>query len=160
METKININAIPDSIPRSENFKTINGESILGSGNIEIGGKEIVQCKATSNELWFGYSEDEQDNGPLEPNKLYIHSIAHANDISIYDIVPPDDIYGDYTIMFKSAGGENYEGILELPDYILWANGTTPALEAQTPYELSIIATKFEDGYIYKAVLTPFKAVE
>ena len=36
METKININAIPDSIPRSDQFKTINGESILGSGDMEI----------------------------------------------------------------------------------------------------------------------------
>ena len=62
--------------------------------------------------------------------------------------------------MFKSAGSIDYDGVLEVPDYVLWANGTTPALEAQTPYELSITATKFEDGYIYKAVLTPFKSVE
>lgn len=144
----------------SDNLKTINGESILGSGDIVVGGKEIVQCKASSNTLWFGYSEDEEDNGPLEPNKVYIHSTQPAYDVSIYDIVPPDDIYGDYTIMFKSTRSLDYSGVLEIPDYVLWANGTTPTLEAQTSYELSITATKFEDNYIYKAVLTPFKPVE
>jgi hypothetical protein len=108
-----------DKLVSGENIKTINGQSILGSGNIEIGGKEIVQCKATSNKLWFGYSEDEEDNGPLEPNKIYIHSTLHAYNVSIYDIVPPDDIYGDYTIMFKSAGNIDYDGVLEVPDYVL-----------------------------------------
>lgn len=35
METKINIDAIPDEI--GNKFKTINGESIFGEGNIVVG---------------------------------------------------------------------------------------------------------------------------
>lgn len=36
METKININAIPDEI--GNKFKTINGESLVGEGDITISG--------------------------------------------------------------------------------------------------------------------------
>lgn len=39
METKINIDAIPDEI--GNKFKTINGESIFGEGNIVVGGVDI-----------------------------------------------------------------------------------------------------------------------
>lgn len=63
METKININAIPDSIPRSENFKTINGESILGSGDLTIeSGAKIYEWFYDGESESVTLSQEEYDN--------------------------------------------------------------------------------------------------
>ena len=121
------------------------------------GGKEIIANKQEVDSR-FVFAND-SDNGPLEPNKIYVSHFTVVFGIHIYDIIPPTDLYAEYTIIFKTGGSVDYEGELVLPSYVLWANGTTPTLEAQTNYELSISATKIDDEYVYKAVLVPFKPV-
>lgn len=121
------------------------------------GGKEIIANKQGTDSI-FVFAND-SDNGPLEPNKIYVSHFTVTFGIIIENIIPPTDLYAEYTIIFKTGGGENYEGTLMLPSYVLWANGTIPTLEAQTHYELSISATKIDNEYFYKAVLVPFKSV-
>ena len=121
------------------------------------GGKEIIANKQGIDSI-FVFAND-SDNGPLEPNKIYVSPFTVTFGIIIENIIPPTDLYAEYTIIFKTGGGANYEGTLMLPSYVLWANGTIPTLEAQTNYELSISATKIDDEYVYKAVLVPFKSV-
>lgn len=121
------------------------------------GGKEIIANKQGIDSI-FVFAND-SDNGPLEPNKIYVSPFTVTFGIIIENIIPPTDLYAEYTIIFKTGGGENYEGTLMLPSYVLWANGTIPTLEAQTHYELSISATKIDNEYFYKAVLVPFKSV-
>lgn len=147
-----------DRLVSGSNIKTINGQSILGSGDITIsGGKKIVPNKQEATSFSFTY---DSENGPLEPNKIYICHNTEILNVIISDIIPPEDLYGEYTCLFK-FGGVSVDSLgLTLPDYVLWANGTAPQLEVQTPYELSITATKFIDDYIYKAVLTPFISIE
>lgn len=121
------------------------------------GGKEIIANKQESDSR-FVFSND-SENGPLEPNKIYVSHFTVVFGINVFDIIPPTDLYAEYTIIFKTGGGTDYEGELTLPSYILWANGTIPTIEAQTNYELSISATKIDNEYVYKAVLVPFKSV-
>lgn len=135
-----------------DNLKTINGQSIVGSGNIEIsggegGGSSNGRNLVSSVDLIF--SEDE----PLLPDTIYYCNDVVAIDISA--VTPPSGDYAEYTMLFQT----DEDVYITCPDNWLWANGQAPSVEGNTVYELSVVATKFGSDYIYKAVLTPFKSV-
>lgn len=152
-----------DELVSGTNVKTINGESILGSGNIEIsggsgGGKEYVKVTLSEGGLVFmDYAES--DNFPLEPNKVYYVDSFVSEGVSIQDVVPPTGDVGEYTVHFVCNGSPVFIDTFECPANWQWANGQKPTLENGTAYELSVVATKANGTYFYKAVLTPFKRV-
>jgi hypothetical protein len=133
-------------------LKTINGQSIVGSGNIEInggGGGSSSNGKNLVSSIDLIFSEDE----PLLPDTTYYCNDVAAIDISA--VTPPSGDYAEYTLLFKT----DEDVYITCPDNWLWANGQVPSVEGETVYELSVVATKFGSDYIYKAVLTPFKSV-
>lgn len=81
------------------------------------GGKEIIANKQGIDSI-FVFAND-SDNGPLEPNKIYVSPFTVTFGIIIENIIPPTDLYAEYTIIFKTGGGEGYEGTLTLPSYVL-----------------------------------------
>ena len=147
---KIGVAAVYNDI-----IKTINGESILGSGDIVVsggtasGGKEVVS-------ITNGIIES------LEPNKVYILESSLNNPIfEIQSIVEPNVQYAEFTVIIIAEsyiGGDGYVPTIILPDVIYWANGNIPDVSTSGIYELSIVWWwGFQSGY--NAVLTPFKSV-
>jgi hypothetical protein len=71
----------------------------------------------------------------------------------IWGEIPGD--YGEVSIIFTA--GEALS--LMVPISLLWANGQIPVIEEGVSYELSLVASKVNNTFVYKAVLTPFKPV-
>ena len=148
-----------DKLVSGENIKTINGESILGSGDliIESGGKKVVSGDNMGADI------------TLKPNEivLYVATIDNINvngfEITPFDIEsanPYNGYYDEYCIVFKT-GIRSSTFSITLPSNVLWANGSIPEIEANTEYELSITRRAFNSTtYWFKAILTPFKQVE
>ena len=146
------------------NLKTINGQSLLGSGNITIegggggassgGGMKIVNCGT-------GFIEIDA----AEPNTIYVSTHNDTSGgLGIYGFIPPTEAYAEYIFIFQI--GIVPSG-LDVPEFVLWPNGVMPELPAPTAqqgttkFELNISASLIEGGsYIYKAVLTHFKEIE
>lgn len=148
---------IPSDVVRSSNLKTINGESILGSGNIEISGggssgggsKEFVEVTPMREPLgYYG------NLGEVAPNKVYVFTKPIIG-LSVAGFAQSDSKGDEYSIMF-TASAENIPITLTLGDYdIYWANGVIPIINSGDLCELSLVRI----GYDIKAVLTTFKAV-
>ena len=156
-----------DKLVSGTNIKTINGTSILGSGDITIeggsggsssgSGKEYVEAPLMTEPM--GTSIIFTNSVPLEPNKVFVAkkkvSSINADIISI----PSDSIGAEYTIMFQTSTSE-LSIIVSSYVSLLWANGAIPTIEADTYYELSLVLNNINNTRILKAVLTPFKTVE
>ena len=149
-----------DIIVTVSTLKTINGQSLIGSGDIAIsggggGGKEYVAAPLMTEPM--GTSIFFTNAVPLEPNKVYVAkkkvSAINADIISI----PDSSIGAEYTIMFQAATSELSISISQ--GTLLWANGAIPTIEADTYYELSLVLNNINNTKIFKAVLTPFKQV-
>lgn len=145
-----------DKLISGTNIKTVNGTSILGSGNITIesgggaGVKEIIEI--TGN---HGIIEE------FMPNKIYVHTSPIYN-IDIWEYITTDAAVDEYITYFKTgtAGlGGGWTPYYSFPDGTLWANGIYPETEQNTLYELSIVKTTIDGVDYFKAVLTPFKPV-
>jgi hypothetical protein len=152
-----------DTLVSGTNIKTINGESILGSGDIEIsggsggGGKEYVEAPLLTEPL--GTSIMFTTSVPLEPNKVYVAK-KKVSSINVERMLMPSDSIGaEYTIMFQTSTSE-LPIIVGSYASLLWANGAIPTIEADTYYELSLVLNNINNTNIIKAVLTPFKPVE
>jgi hypothetical protein len=137
----------------STNLKTINGESIVGSGDIAVSGgagKKIRTYDDTS--ITLGES-------PVFDNTIYVYSEPITNIMlggmgGNFAFETSRD-YGEALILFTTGSDATFW----CTEVMLWPNGTFPTPEPNTAYELSITATKVGGDYIYKAVLTPFKPV-
>lgn len=154
-----------DKLVSGTNLKTINGQSLLGSGDITIeggggggssegGGMKIVNCGS-------GFIEIDA----AEPNTIYVSTHNDTSGgLGIYGFIPPTEAYAEYIFIFQI--GIVPSG-LDVPEFVLWPNGVMPELPAPTAqqgttkFELNISASLIEGGsYIYKAVLTHFKEIE
>lgn len=94
------------------------------------------------------------------PNTVYYADGYVGESINIIDVALPASDVGEYTLHFTTDSPElGFLGNLSVPSNWLWANGSIPTIERGCSYELSVIATKLGEDYIYKAILTPFKAV-
>ena len=138
-----------ETLLSTHNVKTINGQSILGKGNISIesggSGKEIVKV----DDVWT-----------ISPNKIYVldHSDSGGTEsVSIGIIETSDALIDEYAICFKTGEGAFIIPMLSLPSNVKWANGVYPEISAGTLYELSIVKTRLGDTDYFKAVLTSFK---
>ena len=151
-----------DKLVSGSNIKTINGQSILGSGNITIEGgggsssgsqKELVAVQASNGALAF----NEYRQLLFEPNKIYYCTNAIMESVSIMNVTPPTSDVGEYSLHFFTEADSRIT--LDIPSDWLWANGVIPTIECGIPYELSVVATKQGNSFVYKAVLTPFKSL-
>ena len=129
------------------NIKTINGQSILGSGNITISGSSTV-TKEISTTL---------DSYPT-PDVIYM--ISDGSSVIIDDFQGHDfSTYEEYQIFFTFGG--HYECELILPDYVQWANGKLPVFEEFDDrwHELNIIKVGSYGDAQFLAVLSSFDYV-
>lgn len=121
-----------------ENIKTINGQSILGEGDLTIGWTEEE----------FGDDEIITPN----PNVFYYNynPIIHLRVREMTLPYPaPHRVLSK--IVFKTADSCS----LTLQTGVYWANGAIPEILPNTIYELSI---EYSLG-VYKAILLPFNQV-
>lgn len=115
------ISAKQDKLVDGNTIKTINGNSILGNGDLIIGNKELIKFTSTSI--------------TLSPNKYY-RKTDTSSSLTITLDPASDSIYEEYLIEFStSASGTT----IALPNYIKWANGKTPEFKASTYYQISIV---------------------
>ena len=110
-----------DILVSGTNIKTINGQTIIGSGNISIGSKELITFNTSSITLL--------------PNTYY----RKTNQSDTLDISLSSETAGvlnEYLVEFTtSATGTT----IILPNTIKWANGERPTFDAGTTYQISIV---------------------
>lgn len=148
-----------DILVSKRNLKTINGQSLIGEGDLNISGGSGTSNGSKEVIYWSAYSGETVTN--MRPNVIYwILDINNITIESFEEAAPEVESYDLFTAILNLGTG-NSEISLTLPDDVLWANGTIPELDNNTTYELSI--SRISDGYgwnQYFAVLTPFKPVE
>ena len=108
------------------NIKTINGSSILGRGNINIG-TEYLTLLASS----FGNNDG---TASIYPGKYY-KVIEDVEDIR-FRLEPPtssNDLLNEYLVEFKCVGS------VTLPDTLLWPESGVPNFVPGNTYQLSIV---------------------
>lgn len=126
-------------------------KEIWNHGSYYGGGKSrnILSAPVVNNYIEFTSSL------PMQPNSVYI-SETPVSGIGISSILDPVENFAEYTLHFTTS--ISFIPIT-LPENILWANGSMPDIELNTPYELSITATKCNGAFQYKAILVPFKPI-
>lgn len=156
-----------DKLISGTNIKTINGKSLLGSGDITIeGGSGGGEKKVVM-------GDDLNTNAiTLKPNEIVIfrYNVDYPITISDIEYTTETDEFGDvfptmydeYSLMFRTGYEGSTTPSLTLPSYISWANGEIPIIEnGFISYELSIVRKKQgASDNVFSAVLTPFKPVE
>ena len=134
-------------------------EAILQIGTGSGGGKEYVKVTLSNSGALVFMDDVDGNNSPLEPNKVYYVDSFVSEGVSIIDVVPPTGDVGEYTVHFVCNGSPIFMDTFECPANWQLANGQRPTLENGTAYELSVVATKANGTYFYKAVLTAFNRV-
>ena len=130
--TTSQVDAKQDTLVSGTNIKTINGTSILGSGDIKTN-KPLQTSTSTSM--------------TLTPNVYHRNTSTSLARLTItLGAVSDDTILNEYLVEFttRSAGTT-----ITLPSNVKWVNGTTPTFEASTTYQISIVnnlgvVTKFK----------------
>lgn len=128
---------VTDKLDKTE-IKTINGQSILGEGDLTIGWTEEefnIDDIITPNPNVFYYNYNPVSH--LRVRKMTLPYPAPHRMLS--------------KIVFKTADSCS----LTLPTEVYWANGVIPEILPNTIYELSI---EYSLG-VYKAILLPFNQV-
>jgi hypothetical protein len=129
-----------DALQSGENIKTINGESIVGSGDMVVG-------KIT----YFS----EEDSIELSPGVVWMRRGRVENSVQITGFATNGKDYEEYAYHFYTGTIADGNAVkLILPDGVKYANKDIfDALESNTHYELSVVRS----NGIVKAVLTAFK---
>ena len=130
--TTSQVNAKQDTLVSGTNIKTINGTSILGSGDIKTN-KPLQTSTSTSM--------------TLTPNVYHRNTSTSLSRLTITLGTASDNtILNEYLVEFttRSAGTT-----ITLPSNVKWVNGVTPTFEASTTYQISIVnnlgvVTKFK----------------
>lgn len=152
-------NVKQDTLVSGTNIKTINGQSLIGSGNIEISGGEGGGTSSDSRKEVI-YVDVEIPITSMRPNVIYwIVGLIDVSIESFEESVYGVDTYDVFTAIIESGQFSNNTTSLTLPDYVMWANGVIPEI-LPGEYELSISRISDGDYTQYFAVLTPFKLVE
>lgn len=127
-----------DDIPNI--LKTINGESIVGEGNVNVG--KIA---------YF----NEEDALELSPGVVWMRRGSVVTSVQITGFASNGNDYEEYAYHFYTGAiAEGTAVKLLLPDGVKYANKDMfDALESDTHYELSVVRS----AGIVKAVLTAFK---
>lgn len=123
VENKLDaIDGKQDTLISGTNIKTINGESILGEGDLTIeSGSTVVVHAASETEV------------ELTPN--VIHKWDGATSLSLTVPEDPDGMVYSYKAVFVVASSVFS---LSLPYNLRWVNSTMPVFEYGMQYEISI----------------------
>ena len=149
-----------DKLVSGTNLKTINGQSLLGSGNITIegggggassgGGKECVEVPLSEspagNEMVFYYQF------PLEPNKVYAATTSEVAYLRILDIVTTDSLCDEYSIMVKADSASGLT--LDIPTGWHVIGGSSLF---SSYVEINIVRTTYQGNNVFKAIITGFE---
>lgn len=126
----IDLTGKQDKLVSGTNIKTINGESILGSGNIVISGGSSSGGSGAYVEVNHGTSDT---TFALTPNTFHVWDEVASLDLSFAD--EQAGVANEY--LFQFISGTNPTSLV-LPDTIQWANGE-PSFEANKTYQVSIV---------------------
>lgn len=116
------------------NIKTINGESILGSGNITISGGSGGSSSGGSG----AYAEVNHDTSDttftLTPNTFHVWDEVASLDLSFG--AETSGVANEYLFQFTSGATAT---TLTLPDDIKWANDNVPTIAENMIYQISVL---------------------
>ena len=130
--TTSQVNAKQDTLVSGTNIKTVNGTSILGSGDIKT--NKILQTSTSTSMT-------------LTPNVYHRNTSTSLSSLRItLGSVTDDTILNEYLVEFTTRRAGT---TITLPSNVKWVNGTTPTFEASTTYQISIVnnlgvVTKFK----------------
>ena len=143
-----------DILVSGTNIKTINGESILGSGNIIVNsaaGREFISFEPEY-ELSH-YSAIFAGDTAIKPNKVYVCTES-VGVFQIYDIEESNSICDEYLIMFTASKDMTIE-FVDFDGDVYWPNGIVPDINSGDLCELSIVRILNK----FKVVLSIFKSI-
>lgn len=118
-----------DTLVSGTNIKTINGTSILGSGDIEIDSSiPVVEASGTS--------------VALTANQFTMLTTVQTSTLTVtLNAVDDDTIYNEYMMQFTTG---TTAPTVNFPSSVVWVE--TPTIEASKTYQVSIVDNK---GIIY-----------
>ena len=111
-----------DILVSGTNIKTVNGQTLLGNGNIAIEGQEIQVVNHGTNDTTF----------ELTPNVLHIWDEVALLTLTLQTV--EETSYNEFMIQFTSGATATQ---LSLPETVKWVN--TPSVEANKIYQISIL---------------------
>ena len=123
-------NGKQDALISGTNIKTINGTSILGSGDITISGDSSSGSGAYS-EVNHGTSDT---TFTLTPNTFHVWE--EVTELNLDFGAETAGVANEYLFQFSSGATAT---TLTLPDTIKWANNEVPTIEANMIYQVSIL---------------------
>lgn len=119
-----------DKLVSGTNIKTINGTSLLGSGNIVISGGGGGGSSAYS-EVNHGTSDT---TFALTPNTFHIWEEVTSLTLTLGGETM--GVANEFLFQFNSGSTAT---TLTLPDSLKWANDSAPTIEANKIYQISIL---------------------
>lgn len=128
-----------DLLISGENIKTINGESVLGSGDIPIDANvSAVDDESTIIDADINkYIVETTDDDITLTNNTYYRKTNISSNINISFDSPEDNtVFTSYSIEFTTS---NTGTTIVLPDTVKWLNGNAPLLENNTTYQISVM---------------------
>ncbi|MBQ2855504.1 MAG: hypothetical protein IJE78_00475 [Bacteroidaceae bacterium] len=126
------IAAKQDKLVSGTNIKTINGESILGEGNIVIeGGSGGSSSGGAYAEVNHGTSDT---TFTLTPNTFHVWDEVATLDLSFG--AETSGVANEYLFQFTSGATAT---TLTLPSDIKWANDTAPTIAENMIYQISVL---------------------
>lgn len=120
-----------DSLVSGTNIKTINGTSILGSGDITISCGGDSGGSGAYSEVNHGTSDT---TFALTPNTFHIWEEVTSLTLTLGD--ETSGIANEFLFQFTSGSTAT---TLTLPDTLKWVNDSAPTIEANKIYQVSIL---------------------
>ena len=124
-----------DRLVSGTNIKTINGNSILGSGNIVIEGGS----GGTSDGVAYPYvdkTSDKSESFTIMPNTFYNFGVRDSLEI-LYGVLVHGEVTQEFVFQFESNAGGTTS--LTFGDFQLRWAGDSPVIEPNTTYQVSIL---------------------
>lgn len=127
--TKEELNNKQDILTSGTNIKTINGNSILGEGNI------IIESGSSNSSAYPEINHGTSDTTfTLTPNTFHVWDEVTSLDLSFGE--ETEGIANEFLFQFTSGTTAT---TLILPDTIKWANEEVPTIETNMIYQISIL---------------------
>ena len=121
-----------DKLVSGTNIKTINGTSILGSGNIVISGGG---GSSSGNGAYVEVNHGTNDTTfTLTPNTFHVWDEVSSLILTFAD--ETSGVANEYLFQFTSGSEPT---VLTIPDNIIWANNEIPIIESNYIYQISIL---------------------
>ena len=112
-----------ETLVSGSNIKTINGQNIMGSGDLKVGTMTVTTTTASTMSL--------------SPNIYYRNTSTSLSSLSIsLNNTTDNTITNEYIVEFTTSSSGT---TISLPNTIKWSNGEMPTFEANTTYQISII---------------------